>query len=91
MRKNKSNPVQVTVYYQKSLSVMSHKEATQWLITLKERLEKKQAREQAYLARRAGRKIHTPTDEAYEQDQALENELLTLLDGLIDQFEKDKK
>lgn len=38
--------------------------------------------EQAYLARRAARGTHTPTDEAYEQDQALENELLALLDEL---------
>ena len=66
----------------KPLSEMDATEALEWIADIRTRLKLKQAREQAYLTRRAARGTHTPTDEAYEQDQALENELLALLDEL---------
>jgi len=53
-----------------------------YLEQLKERLTRKQQRERNYLNRRAARGTRTPTDEAYESDQVLEQELLTLLDDL---------
>ncbi len=46
---------------------------------LHRRLAAKMARERAYLDRRAARGTHTPTDEAYEADQILEQQLLDLL------------
>lgn len=78
-----------SLYYHKPLDKMTADEGLDWLIGMKERLERKQQRERDYLDRRASRGTHTPTDEAYAQDQVLEAELLTLLDGLIDQFERD--
>ncbi len=44
--------------------------------------QQKMARERAYLERRVVRGIHTPTDEAYASDQALEADLLALLDEM---------
>jgi hypothetical protein len=75
----------------KSLDTMTAEEGIAWLMGMRERLARKQRREQNYLNRRAARGTHTPTDEAYEQDHVLENELLALLDGLIDQFGRDTK
>jgi hypothetical protein len=51
---------------------------------LRARLLAKQRRERAYLDRRASRGVHTPTDDAYEEDQRLEADLLVLLDDLLD-------
>ncbi len=59
-----------------------------WIADRRARLHQKQARERAYLDRRALRGTHTPTDEAYEQDQLLENDLqeaLDLLEAFIQQ------
>jgi hypothetical protein len=53
-----------------------------WISTRRSQLLKKQARERAYLDRRAARGAHTPTDEAYEADAILETELLEALDLL---------
>jgi hypothetical protein len=75
--------------YQKPLDTMTIEEGIAWLMGMKERLTSKQQRERGYLDRRAARGTHTPTDDAYEQDQVLESELLTLLDGLIEQFQRD--
>lgn len=61
------------------LAAMTPAEASAWLASLRDRLQKKMARERAYLNRRAARGTHTPTDEAYEDDQQLEAELLDLL------------
>jgi hypothetical protein len=61
------------------LEVMSPEEARTWLESLRERLQQKMARERAYLDRRTARGTHTPTDDAYEEDQVLEAELLDLL------------
>lgn len=66
----------------KPLGEMDVPEVLEWIAGIRARLKMKQAREQNYLARRKARGVHTPTDEAYEQDQALENEILALLDEL---------
>lgn len=63
-----------------SLDSMTPAEARFWLASLRERLQQKMARERAYLDRRAARGTHTPTDDAYKEDQGLEAELLSLLD-----------
>ncbi len=75
--------------YQKSLDSMTLEEGISWLSGMKERLTAKQQRERRYLDRRAKQGTHTPTDDAYEQDQVLESELLALLDGLIEQLQRD--
>src|SRR5436190_2016757 len=64
------------------LCVLTPEEIRTWIRTTRSALERKQARERAYLDRRAHRGIGTPTDEAYEQDQQLEDDLLALLDEL---------
>jgi len=66
----------------KPLSEMTDEEAIEWVRELAARLRKKQARERAYLDRRAARGTHTPTDYAYEEDQLLENDLLEVLIAL---------
>jgi hypothetical protein len=53
-----------------------------WIDARRGQLLKKQARERAYLDRRAAHGTHTPTDDAYEADSLLENELLEALDLL---------
>lgn len=50
-----------------------------WIELRRSQLRTKQARERAYLERRAARGTHTPTDEAYEADSLLENDLLEAL------------
>ena len=45
-------------------------------------LTKKMKREKAYVDRRTARGTHTPTDEAYEDDQREEAELLAMLDAI---------
>jgi hypothetical protein len=74
---------QVTLTYLKPLSALSREEAHTWIQGMRERLTSKMQRERAYLDRRAARGAHTPTDEAYEADQLLETELLTLLDDIL--------
>ena len=66
------------------LGAMSRKERVSYLESLADRLDRKQAREKAYLERRAKKGVRTLTDEAYEGDQQLENELLALLHELVD-------
>jgi hypothetical protein len=88
-KNNVSRAKQGSLIYHKSLDTMTTEEGIAWLIGMKERLERKQQRERNYLDRRAKRGTYTPTDEAYEQDQVLETELLALLDGLIKQFQND--
>jgi hypothetical protein len=55
---------------------MTPAEAVSYTEQLMERLRKKQAREKNYLDGRARRGIHRSTDELYEQDQILEDEIL---------------
>jgi len=61
---------------------MTPEELRTWIRTTRGALERKQARERAYLDRRAHRGTHTPTDDVYEQDQQLEDDLLAMLDEL---------
>lgn len=83
---------QVTISYRKPFDLMTPEEGQRWLEGLRDQLACKQRRERAYLDRRAARGTHTPTDEAYEADQVLEDDLLALLDRLISEIrEGDRK
>ncbi len=66
----------------KPFEQLTEDEAWAWVKELAERLKKKQIRERDYLDRRAARSVHTPTDDAYEDDQQLENDLLAILEQL---------
>ena len=61
---------------------MSLDELQTWIRTTRAALQKKLARERAYLERRAARGIHTPTDEAYDADQPLLADFIALLDEM---------
>ena len=61
---------------------MSGDELQSWIRTTRAALQKKLARERAYLERRAARGTHTPTDEAYGADQPLLADLIALLDEM---------
>jgi hypothetical protein len=65
-----------------SLAAMSPDEQRTWIMMTRAALVRKMQRERAYLDRRAARGTHTPTDEAYEADQLLEADLLTMLDEM---------
>ena len=67
----------------KTLAEMTPDEAKAWLRNIRARLVRKQAQERAYLDRRAKRRIHTPTDDMYEEDQQLEHDLLAVLDEML--------
>lgn len=66
----------------KPLRDMTPVEIRAWLQQTRDALQRKMQRERAYLDRRAARGTYTPTDEAYEQDQVLEADLLALLDEM---------
>lgn len=76
-------PITPQLASHKRLSELSPTEMITWLESLRTRLEQKQQRERDYLDRRAARGTHTSTDDAYQADQGLETELLTLLDELL--------
>jgi len=59
---------------------MTLDELRAWIGSTRSALQKKMARERAYLDRRAARGTYTPTDEAYAADQLLEADLLAMLD-----------
>ena len=61
---------------------MSGDELQTWIRTTRAALQKKLARERAYLDRRAARGTHTPTDDAYDADQPLLADLIALLDEM---------
>ncbi|HET8847091.1 MAG TPA: hypothetical protein VFN35_36855 [Ktedonobacteraceae bacterium] len=65
------------------LATLTMTDQLAWIGERRSRLRQKQARERAYLNRRAARRTHTPTDDAYEADQILENELFEALDLLV--------
>jgi hypothetical protein len=71
-----------TLTTHKPFKDMTPEEAHIWIAGIRARLQAKMQRERAYLDRRAKRGTHTPTDEAYAQDQILEAELLSMLDEL---------
>lgn len=68
---------------------MTPAEALQEVQEARTELLAKQKRERAYLDRRAARGTYTPTDEAYERDQILEERIVALLDTLEKSFRKD--
>ena len=62
------------------INEMTPGELRTWIVVTRSALQKKMARERAYLDRRAARGVFTPTDEAYEADQMLEADLVALLE-----------
>ncbi len=62
-----------------AITEMTPDELRAWIGSTRAALQKKMARERAYLDRRAARGTYTPTDEAYEADQLLEADLLDML------------
>jgi len=101
MRKKRPASVQPTTPYytpligavttHKRLDEMTPSEGRIWIQGVRERLQQKVQRERAYLDRRAAHGVHTPTDEAYENDQRLEAELLALLEGLERGFAEQER
>ena len=67
-------------YSRPPLSEMTPDELRAWIGSTRAALQKKMARERTYLDRRAALGTYTPTDEAYESDQLLEADLLSMLD-----------
>ncbi len=67
---------------------MTPDEVRRWIHEIRAALKQKMARERAYLERRAGRLVHTPTDKAYEADQVLEADLLAFLDEMEQGLER---
>jgi len=63
-------------------SDMTPAELRAWLQQAQQQLRQKMERERVYLDRRATRGRHTPTDDAYEADQVLEQDMLQLLHAL---------
>ncbi len=84
-RRNQTNPTPrySRVVYHRSFDAMTPEEGREWLQGIHERLTRKMQRERVYLDRRAARGTHTPTDDAYEDDQGLEQELLSLIETLL--------
>ncbi len=82
----KGAPARGTLTSSTPLLAMSPAQGRLCIAGLQDRLQAKQARERAYLDRRAKRGTHTPTDEAYEADQVLEEDLVALLDEVLQWF-----
>ena len=61
------------------LDEMTPGELRTWIVVTRSALQKKMARERAYLDRRAARGTFTPTDGAYEAYQRLEADLVEML------------
>lgn len=72
-----------TITPQHPLAALVLADQLAWIDARRLQLLKKQARERAYLDRRAVRGTHTPTDDAYGADSILESELLEALDLLM--------
>jgi len=62
-------PLVGAVTTHKRLDEMTTSEGRLWLQGLRDRLQQKMQRERDSLNRRVARGTHTPTDEAYENDQ----------------------
>ena len=82
MKKRQQAAMSVSVPKRPPISEMSSEELVAWIRTTRAALQQKLARERAYRDRRAARGTHTPTDDAYEQDQVLEVDLIALLDEM---------
>lgn len=73
----------------KRLEEMTHADRIAYLEALRDRLAQKKRREKAYLEKRArdqrqGRGRRSITDDEYEDDQFLEQDLLEVLQQLIE-------
>lgn len=64
------------------LAQMTPQEALVQIRAWRIALERKMRRERAYLERRAARHVYTSTDEALEQDQVLEADLIALFEEM---------
>ena len=64
------------------INEMTGEQLTAWIRATRAALQQKMQRERNYLDRRAARRTHTPTDDAYEADQVLEADLIALLDEM---------
>src|SRR5690242_4948293 len=84
-----SSMVYATITTHTPRAEMTHEEGQDWIGSLRLRLEHKMRRERVYLSRRAARGTHTPTDDAYEDDQHLEAELLALLDEIAQRLAQE--
>ncbi len=82
----KGAPARGTLTTSTPLLAMSPAQGRWWIAGLQDRLQAKQARERSYLDRRAKRGVHTSTDDAYEADQVLEEDLLALLEEVLQWF-----
>jgi hypothetical protein len=85
-RRTRPAPLQVAMSHatplgaaRPALNAMTPDELRAWIGSTHTALQRKMARERAYLDRRAARGTHTPNDEAYETDQLLEADLLDML------------
>ncbi len=72
----------ITATRRTPLNGMPPDEIRSWIRASRSALQQKKQRERAYLDRRARHGTFTPTDEAYEQDQLLEADLLAMLDEM---------
>ena len=68
------------------LHQMAPDELQTWIRTTRAALQKKLARERAYLDRRAARGIHTPTDDAYDYVSSKVNPFDPLFDATFRAF-----
>ena len=82
MKKRQQVAMSASVPQRPPISEMSSEELAAWIRTTRAALQKKLARERAYLERRAARGTRTPTDDAYDADQPLLADLIALLDEM---------
>jgi hypothetical protein len=75
--------------YHKLFDEMTPQQGVLYLQELRDRMARKQQRERAYLDRRAARGTHTPTDDAYEEDQRLESEVISFLNELVERLARE--
>ncbi len=89
----RSAPVPGTAYYTPrkppDFKNMTPNEVRNFALDCMVSLERKRRRERAYLDRRASCGKYTPTDEAYEDDQLLEFDLLDLLRHILQEISDD--
>ena len=80
--KQKQRRAAATKLQRPPINEMTGEQLIAWIRATRTALQQKKQRERNYLDRRAARNTHTPTDDAYEQDQRLEADLIALLDEM---------
>jgi hypothetical protein len=73
------------------INKMTGEQLATWIQATRTALQQKMQRERTYLDRRAARRTHTPTDDAYEHDQLLEADLLALLDEMAESLALERR